>query len=198
MITLPAGLVPNSARVAQVDFGFVQRPALGGALSRINRPGNRWQIELGWPTMPADDARTLVRRLSAAVTEGLRVVLPLQGVSQGDPGTAIVVNGSGAAGTALPLRGLVPNVAIKEGWWLTAIDSAGVHYLHQVAAPAVANGSGQVTLAITPMLRAPLVDGNTVLLAKPLVEGVITDQIGWELSPGSLVSGIGCVIEEAA
>ncbi|MFZ5745281.1 MAG: hypothetical protein ACOY7T_12465 [Pseudomonadota bacterium] len=198
MITLPAGMVPNSAKVALIDFGFVQRPALGGAVSRINRPGNRWQVELTWPPMRAEDAGVLVRRLSSAVGEGLRVPFPLQGVAQGTPGVVIEVNGSGAAGTSLPVRGLAAGQTIQEGWWLTAIDSDGRYYLHQVAAQAVANGSGQATITITPMLRAPLVDGNDVLLGTPMVEGVITGRIGWDLVPGSLIDGVGCVIEEAA
>lgn len=198
MITLPAGLVPSSAQVAMIDFGFVQRPALGAAISRINRPGNRWQVELAWPTMRADDARALVRRLSAAVTEGLRVAFPLQGVNQGAPGAFAEVNGSGAGGTSIPLRGLTAGQTVKEGWWVTAIDSAGVHYLHQVAADVVANGSGIATITVNPMLRTALVDGNDVLLGTPLVEGMVTGRIGWDLSPGHFIDGLGCVIEEAA
>lgn len=197
MIVLPDDYAPSSARVGLVDFGFVQRPALGGQLRRVNRPGSRFQIELGWPAMRAEAARILVRRLTAAQNEGLRVVFPLQGVSQGLPGPA-VVNGSGAAGTALPLRGLTPGWQAKEGFWLTVIDSAGKHYLHQVAQAAVADAGGQATLTITPMLRAPLADGSPVLLDKPLIEGVVVQEIGWEMQPGDLHTGIGCVIEEAA
>lgn len=197
MIILPDEYAPNGANVGPVDFGFVQRPALGGELRRVNRPGNRFQIELSWPPMRGEAARVLVRRLTAAKTEGLRVAFPLQGVSQGLPGVP-VVNGSGAAGTSLPLRGLTPGWEAKEGFWLTVIDSAGGHFLHQVAAPAVADTAGEATITITPMLRAPLVDGNTVLLDKPLIEGVVVQDIGWELSPGQLHTGIGCVIEEAA
>lgn len=198
MIELPDHYAPSAARVALVDFGFVQRPALGGAMARINRPGSRFQIELSWPPMRADDARVLIRRLTAAKAEGLRVLFPLQGVSQGEPGASVVVDGGGAAGTSLPLRGLTPHYAVKEGWWLTAIDADDNRYLHQVAAPAAADGTGDVVLTVTPMLRAPLADGDVVLLAAPTVEGVVIEDIGWEQSPGALTSGIGCVIEEAA
>lgn len=198
MIILPEEYAPAAAKVAQVDFGFVQRPALGASISRINRPGNRWQVELTWPPMLADNARALVRRLSAAATEGLRVAFPLQGVNQGAPGAFAEVNGSGAGGTSIPLRGLTAGQTVKEGWWVTAIDSAGVHYLHQVAADVVANGSGIATITVNPMLRTALVDGNDVLLGTPLVEGIVTERIGWDLSPGQLIDGLGCVIEEAA
>jgi len=198
MIVLPAEYVPASAKVSVIDFGFVQRPALGAAVSRINRPGNRWQIELTWPTMRSEDARKLVRRLTAALAEGLRVAFPLQGVVQAAPGAFAEVNGAGAGGTSIPLRGLTAGQTVKEGWWVTAIDSAGIHYLHQVAADAVANGSGQATITVNPMLRAALVDGNDVLIGTPLVEGVVTGRIGWDLPPGQLIDGLGCVIEEAA
>ena len=46
------------------------------------------------------------------------------------------------------------------------------------------------TLVIYSSLDSPL--------ARPLIEGAVTEEIGWELSPGQLISGIGCVIEEAA
>ncbi len=197
MIVLSDDFAPNGAKVSGIDFGFLQRPALGGALRRVNRPGARFLIELSWPTMLADDARVLVQQLTAAKFEGLRVAFPLQGVSQGDPGTAIQVDGS-AGGTSLPLRGLWPGYVVQQGYWLTAIDSAGVHYLYQVAANVEVNSAGKAAVTVTPMLRAPLVDGNTVLLARPLIEGAVTEEIGWELSPGQLISGIGCVIEEAA
>ena len=104
MIELPSHIVPNSALPKQVDFGFVQEAA-GGAMTRIDRPGNKFEVELGFPPMKAADARIFVARLNRARGQGLRVEYPLQGQSQGNPGSP-VVDGTDSAGTTLKLRGL--------------------------------------------------------------------------------------------
>jgi hypothetical protein len=197
MIVLPDDPGPSTAHPVLIDFGFVQRPATGAALSRVDRPGSRFRIDFAFPPMPADVARVVVSRLIAARSEGLRIELPLMGVSQGAPG-APVVDGAGAAGSSLPLRGLTPGYQIKEGFWLTAIDAAGVHYLHNVRATTAADASGEALLTIAPILRAPLADGDAVLLAKVLVEGVVTEDVAWDMTPGEIVTGLGFTLEEAA
>ena len=58
--------------------------------------------------------------------------------------------------------------------------------------------SGDATLTIEPPIRAPLPDEAVILLAKPTIEGVVIDEIGWSLSVDRLVRGGVVVIEEAA
>ena len=196
MIVLPESPAPNGAVPELIDFGMLLRPATGAATTRIDRAGSRFKVDFTFPPMKPDAARIFVSRLIAAKSEGLRIAFPLLGVSQGFPGVP-VVNGSGASGTSLPLTGLTPGWVAKEGYWLTAIDADGVHYLHNIRAVVVTDGSGLATLTIAPALRAPLVNGDTVLLSEPLVEGFVTSVVSWELPANRLVT-VAFTLEEAA
>jgi hypothetical protein len=195
MIELPARPAPNAVNASLIDFGFQLKPATGAAVTRIDRPGSRYAVEVTFPVMKSDVARVFVSRLQKAVSEGLRIDYPLLGVSQGNPG-APVVDGANPTGTTLPVRGLTPGYQVKEGYWLTLIDADGVLYLHNVTANVRADGDGEATLSIYPMIRAPLADGSTILLGKPQVEGLIED-IKWTLMLGDFVQ-LGFVLEEAA
>ena len=195
MIILPASPAPNGASPAVIDFGFELRPATGAAVSRINRPGNRLKIDFSFPPMTPDDARLFVSRLMRAKAEGLRMEYPLLDQSQGLPGNP-VVNGTDSAGTTLKLRALTPNYTIKEGYWLTLIDAAGTHYLHNVAALVTAAAGGTAILTVEPPLRFLPPDGAAVLLAKPLVEGLVTSVTGWDLGVDLLVRVAGFTLEE--
>lgn len=196
MIELPTSPAPNSATPTLLDFGFVQRPALGAAALRIDRAGNRHQVEFGFPPMSAEVARVFVSRLQQAKSEGLRIAFPLLGVSQGSPGSP-TVRGSGAGGTALPLEGLTPGYVAKEGYWLTVIDADEVHYLHCLAATATADAAGEADLVVTPPLRHFPGAGDAVLLARPLVEGLVTSEISHPREPNRLVR-LSFTLEEAA
>lgn len=195
MIELPADAVPAAAMPSLVDFGFMQTPSTGAAASRINRPGSRWKVDFTLPPVTADRARVLISRLAEGKSQGLRVPFPLQ-VSQGAPGVP-TVDGSGAAGTSLPVKGLNAHYTIKEGYWLTLIDGDGVHYLHTNRSAVAADASGEATLTIWPPLRAPMADDDLVLLAKPLVEGLISSEVSWTMTPDRLVA-LAFTIEEAA
>lgn len=196
MVELPDTPAPNGATPTLLDFGLVQRPASGAALQIIDRPGSRWQWEITYPVMKADTARKFTAQLSKAKRQGLRIEIPLLGIKQGLPGSP-VVNGAGQAGTTLSVRGLTANYAFKEGYWLTIIDSDDTYYLHQISAAGVANGSGVATMSIEPALRVPFADGDMILLAKPMVEGIVTSQATWSMNLGNLVQ-LGFTLEEVA
>lgn len=196
MIALPSSPSPNSVAPTMLDYGMVLRPSTGAAPTRINRTGSRYQIHVGYPPMKADIARAFVSRLQQAKVNGLRITYPLLGVSQGIPGTPLV-NGSGAAGTSLPIKGLTVGYVLKEGYWLTVVDSAGVHYLHNVTADVTADGSGLATAVVVPALRAVLVDGNTIIIAAPDVEGIVTSDAAWGLNTDKMIS-VSFTLEEAA
>lgn len=197
MIEFPSDPAPNGVNPTLLDFGFIQRPSSGSAIQRIDRPGSRYRVEVSYPPMKADAARKFVARLLRAKREGLRIEYPLLGLSQGVPG-APVVDGADPTGTTLPLRGLTPHYAFKEGYWITLIDADGTRYLHNVQEAVVAAADGTVTLTVEPSIRAPLADGSTVLVAKPTIEGLIEDS-GWSLAVDRLVRfGGSIVIEEVA
>lgn len=196
MIELPDDIVPSGAQPRMVDMGFVQESA-GGTAVRIERPGNRFEVDLSFPPMTAENARTFVSRLMLAKASGLRVEYPLLGQGQGVPG-APVVNGTDSGGRMLKLRGLTAGYMVKEGYWLNLIGSDGTRYLHLVTAPVRASATGTATLTVEPPLRIFPADGDDVELARPVIEGQVTSEASWALNPGEIVNGIGITVREAA
>ena len=194
MIVLPTTPGLRAGMPTLIDFGFLQRPSTGAAPTHIDRPGMRFACEFSLPPMLAETARPFVSRLIRAKSEGIRVPYPLSGVSQGAPGNP-VVNGSGASGTSLPVRGATPGYQVKEGWWLNVVDGDGVHCLHNVAADVtLASGSG--TISVWPPIRADLSDGDNVVLDAPKFEGELTSEVGWPL-PHRKVVTLSFTVEEA-
>lgn len=190
MIELPELPTPNSVSPALIDFGFVQRPALGARGTRIERAGSRYRAEIGFPPMRADVARVFVSRLLRAKSEGLRIEFPLLEVSQGTPGTPLV-DGGGQAGKTLNIRGLTPHYAFREGFWLTLVDGAGggARYLHNCASAVAAGADGRTTIALAEALRAPFADGATILLARPTIEGFVTgEEWQWQIPVERLIA----------
>lgn len=196
MIELPHGVMPNSATPRLVDMGFVQQSA-GGSATRIDRPGNRMEVEFTFPPMPADQARAVVARIARAKSAGIRVEYPLLGQDQGAPGSP-VVNGTDSGGRTLKLRALTPGYVVKEGYWLNLIGPDGTLYLHLVAAPTNANASGQAVLTVEPPLRIFPADGALVNLTRPVIEGQLVSDASWDLALGDIVTGLKITVREAA
>lgn len=200
MIELPPGVVPNRVRPSLIDFGGVLRPSGGGATTRVDRLGNRWRLELGFPPHRSRElGRVAVARLARAKTKGLRVEVPLDEL-QGVPGRP-VVDGAGQAGESLAVRALTPGYTAREGWWLSierAGPNGGQHFLHQLARSVTAGTDGRAALLLTPMLRVPFADGAAVHLSRPMIEGLVDgDEWGWEHSVDQLLT-FDATIEEAA
>lgn len=197
MIELPHDIGPQVFSMALVDFGGVQRPSLGGRLTRINRLGSRFMASVSLPPLELDRGRLFVSRLIRAKSEGLRMEIPLTLGNQGIPGVTAVVDGAVTGGMTLPVRGLNAGYAAREGYWLSIVRG-GQHYVHSVAAPFVADASGLATVTIAPALRVALVDGDAVHLARPMIEGLVQgDELGWEISLAHHTT-ISFAIEEAA
>lgn len=199
MIELPEDPAPNGAMPEAVDYGHLLQPGAGADPLRVNRPGGRMRVALSWAPMKADVARVFNRRLMAAVREGLRVEYPLLGLSQGAPGNP-VIDGDAPSGQTLPLRGLTPGYTLKEGYALTLVDGEGNRCLHFAGNTARAGADGKLTITgLEPPLRRVFADGDTVLLAKPTIDGAVTTPVGWSLEPDHLVRrGALIVIEETA
>lgn len=197
MIELPAGVVPNSATVALIDFGGAMQPPLGGPIQRVNRLGNRFRVSMTLPPLRnVDVGRVVVARLLRAKSEGLRVRYPLVGINPGSPG-APRVQGAGQAGSTLAIDGCRPGYGVSEGFPLS-IETGGQHYLHFAAGPSVANGVGEMGVALTPPLRISPADNAPVHIARPMIEGlVIGDEWSWNYSLSKMV-GISFEIAEAA
>lgn len=196
MIELPEKPAPNGITPTLIDYSVTQRPATGGAVQTVSRPGSRFRVAVSFPPMKGDTARAFIARLLRAKREGLRLKFPLLDVDQGAPG-APVVDTAGQAGTSLKIRGLNPSYLFKEGFWLSIIDTAGQRYLHNVTAPAVADGAGKTTIQIEPPLRFPFPDGAQILM-QPEIDGFIDgDEWGWSIDIARHY-GITVILEESA
>lgn len=180
MLTLPDGIAPASATPEPVSFSFNLRPASGAELLHVDRPGDRFKIAVNLPPLVPEKARLVLSRLQRGRREGLRLVFPLLGASQGSPG-APVIDGAEPAGTTLALRGVTPGYIAKEGYWLTLVDGDDRRCLHQVSVQAMADAAGDMVLQIEPPIHQVFADGDAVLLARPTIEGLVTELPGWTL-----------------
>lgn len=184
MITLPDFAVRGSATPVFLDAGFTQRGV--ASLGRIDRKGSRYKLACTYGPFHPEQGRVMVSRLIAGKQEGLRIPYPLL-VSQGAPGLP-VVDGAGHEGKTLPIRGLTPGYVCREGYWLSITDTAGRSYLHNVKTGGRADSSGELSVVLNELLRFPFVDGATINLAVPIVEGLVEgDEWAWSLSVDQVV-----------
>ena len=193
-VPLPDGVSAIDGTPQFIDAGFVLRGHGGDAL-RVDRPGSHWAFEMTLPMMSPAQADLVIAALLRARSEGLEMEIPLLGRKQGVPGTP-VVDGAGQTGTTLLLRGLNPGYACKTGYWLTLTDAGGQKYLHKCVEGGEADGAGDLSILIEPPLWGVFADGASAELARPVVQGFVTEDFSYSLKPGDLVDGLAFRIEE--
>lgn len=169
-ILLPASPAPRVATMRPVTFGGNQEGALGGPTTQINRPGDRYAIDLTIAIMNHADAAIWASDLTAAIGEDARFPIPQPGIDIGEPGNLILVDGSSQSGTTLKLRGFFANYPIKKGQFFNMLHG-GRRYVHHVRAPTSAGTDGKATISIWPMLRFLTVDGEACGFKTPSIEG---------------------------
>lgn len=197
-ISLPSGAIPNGASPMLRDFGGVLTPFLGGSEIRINRIGTRFGLNVSMPMQEsASDGRLLVSRLLQARQTRLLMSWPLLDFDPGAPGSP-VLSGSVSGGTALPVTGLTAGYEAKEGQFLSIVHDAR-RYVHMITGDGTANGSGDLSLGIFPMLRTNLISGDVVELAQPMIEGHVLpgDELSWQMSIDRHI-GVNFSVMEAA
>ncbi|EGF93749.1 hypothetical protein ABI_21910 [Asticcacaulis biprosthecium C19] len=176
--------LPALPRESDIDFleiragGDLEGP-LNGATIRINRLGDKTGVRVSLPTLKRGGAGDAwVAALLRGKLEPARLALPLPDGGVGDPGTPLV-DGDGQAGAVLNLKGLTPGYVVGAGQAFSVIQDS-VRYLHFATAAATADGSGDVSVSLAPMLRMSPADGAVVELAGPKIEGWIRkDEAGW-------------------
>lgn len=153
-------------------FSGWRRPGLGGALSYESRLGDRWSIRLRTPMMAVEPDW---RRWSALFDDAERLggifEIPQPGYDVGAPGTPLV-DADTASGREVPIKGLTPDYAIRAGQWLSIV-SDGYRYADRVAVQAIADSSGDATVRLRNLIRAPLSEGDVVELGAPKIEGAV-------------------------
>lgn len=162
----------NGDEIMPLDFGGLMPSALGGSTSRFGRMGDRYAAQVSTPSMEIEPyGRQWSARLLRARKEGGVVLIHQPNFRVGAPGSP-VVSAPVAAGRQIPVSGLTPGYAIREGQWLNLIIN-GQRYADQVESAVIANASGVATIAIQNLIREPLTAGVKVDFVRPCLEGWI-------------------------
>lgn len=155
-------------------FSGEQESPLGGPDLRVPRMGDRWIAEIATAQLRFDEPG---RALVAALTRGLTEDGTL---SIGQPNLPAplatgngVTDGAGFGGTTLRLRAVSPSADVPTGTYLSVIHG-GRRYVHMTTAAATTSVTGKVDLQIWPMMRFLTIDGETVELLDPKIEGRVS------------------------
>lgn len=180
-VTLPTCPYPNDYQVLLRDFGSVLTPFLGGPEQRINRLGTRFGLRLSMPPLDADEGMVYLSRLLQGKQSTVTLPWPLLDFDPGTPG-APLVSANVSSGTALPIKGLTPGYTVKEGQFFSIIH-AGRRYVYMFTANGTANGSGNLSASIFPMLRAALSTNDVIEIAQPKIEGLVLpgEELSWQI-----------------
>ena len=180
-VTLPTCPYPTHYQVLLRDFGAVLTPFLGGPEQRINRLGMRFGLRLTMPPMDADEGMVYLSRLLQGRQSTVVLPWPLLDFDPGMPGSPLV-SAAVTSGTAIPIKGLTPGYQVKEGQFFSVIHS-GRRYVYMFTADATANGSGNLSAAIFPLLRTALSTNDVIEIAQPKIEGLVMpgEEISWQI-----------------
>lgn len=172
LIDLP---LPWTAQPALMDFGGDMQPASpGGVHQRFARKGSRWRVTFSaLPSLNAACGRQLIASRLKARAAGSTVTAPWPQPAASALGSP-TVNGAGQSGRTLICNGFTAGVTIPAGLFFS-VSVAGRSYLYQVALATTADGSGNATLTLSPMLRASPAASAALNFAAPVIEGFITD-----------------------
>jgi len=186
-VDLPTWPSPATYEPRQVSYGSDLTPPMGGDIQRMVRLGDRWAMDITMPTMTRSDADFWIAALMAGFSDSVVLNVPQPKNGVGAPG-APQVNGANQSGITLALKGLTVGYNLNVGQWLSIIVS-GRRYLHRLTASVVANGSGQASVSIWPMLRVSPANSATVEIVQPKIEGLVKrDSIRQPMITGQLVN----------
>lgn len=192
-ITLPTSPAPMSITPRLVSARAELRSAFGGSTQRINRLGSRWAFDFQFAPMTAADALAWVSAFTETDTCIMNIVEP--GITVGSPGTPLV-NSATQTGSSLITDGWTAGYVIPKGKWFS-VSVSSLLYLYQTSAAVTANGSGQATLSITPMLRASPADNAALNFNPAKIEGFLNLPDGaFNISVNRLAEGFAFSIEE--
>jgi hypothetical protein len=172
----------------------VYESPLTGSMQTVDRGGLSWLIAYTYTDMRNDDRAELMGLIAALRAQANRVRVsvydnPKRGAYGGTP----LVNGASQTGSSIDLKGLSTTVTdwIKAGDYFS-IDVNGEHELKMATADASSDGSGLITVAFEPRLRASPLDNAAVyvedgVLSKP--QGVFmltTPETQWMSRPSKV------------
>lgn len=182
-IALPTYPGPKSAEAVLVDAGGWQEPILGGEEIRLDRLGDKFQLSVTMPPMKfhkADGvsaARVWSARLNRGISEGVIMEFPQPDFDLAIyPTEALVAAPVAAQSILVSAVGLGVSYPYFEGQFVTIRQQAtGRNFLHQLRSSMTATAGGTGNLSLFPRVRIPLVEGDRILVAAPVIEGRLVE-----------------------
>lgn len=158
-----------------------------GSTQTQGLPGSKWITTIEYDNLLPADAGKLAAFLIGLNGRAGRALVPNFGQPRprGSWGGTPLVNGTPASG--------VTSITV-DGWTAGSQLLAGDYFgvggrLYQVPADATADGSGIMTLTLTPGLRAALLDNSALTLVRPTTTMMLVDDLqGWQYAPGKVRS----------
>ena len=148
-ITLPTGPAADSFDPVLITAGTDQRSGFGNITRRTERLGGVWEVQVVLEPMQHDTALGW----SDLDEQGLvRWALPMNGLTVGTPGSAVVDGAGQYGGNTLAVRAMTPNYTLQKGRWVS-VSTGGLLYLYRIRSDVTASGTGTATLPIRPYLR---------------------------------------------
>jgi hypothetical protein len=198
-ITLPETKGVKTDKIHMIDYAGQLKPQLGGVVQTLNRLGTRHALEVTLPTMKAEPwGRIWATQLRLAKMYGAIIWFRQDGLTIGNCGTNIQVNGAGQTGSTLALKNFTAGYTVLQGQAFSIV-SGGRRYLHFAAADTTATAGGLISLPIFPMLRVIPADTNLCEFTKPYIQGSLSgNEVSWERLPMNYFNFGTIVISEDA
>lgn len=171
VLTFPTlSRAPSASRWGLVANTQTFRSPFTGAEQTVSMPGERWSCSIDYGSLSYADWRLLgqfltqLRGRAGRFTFSPTWIAPRTTVAVGTP----LVNGASQTGSTLAIDGCTISATIaSKGDFVSFNDTSSRKRLHQLTADAATNGSGQVTLAISPPLRSSPADNAAMDFATP-------------------------------
>lgn len=187
MITLPTCPPIRNATMRLISYATDQTPTLGGPQTRVLRMGDRWAGEFTtYPALYDGEGRVYLSRLVRGMTDTVLIGVIEPGMRAQDYGTPLIST-AGAFGQSIQVKGLGSGRVVPEGKFLSIV-TGGQRFLYQTTSQVTADGSGNATLAIFPMLRRQPAVNDVVELSAPKMEGYVQgNEVQWNITKSKRV-----------
>jgi hypothetical protein len=175
-----------------------QSSPVGGDVQRILRLGDKLAIDVAFLGVPWEPyGRQWIAALWNAYKATALWALPLPLGGVGSPGVPLV-NGAAQTGASLTCDGFTAGYVVKAMQPFSLVHNSR-RYLHYASQDCTANGSGQMTLTFSPMLRVSPADNAVLEVAAPKIEGLVPKDLSWPLNDSDVVnfSGFSFTIAES-
>ena len=193
MIDWDTNFTAKKLTVREIDYGHTMWPNTGGRGQRINRDGNKFEMEVTLPPVRShEDGERLAVLLMKAKREGLRMRVPtfgfdstVNGVPPGAPTITLQVN---PPTSIFRIQNFTNQYVPQPGQYFS-VTSNGSSYLHKVFRRLGGNvDAGEVNLEAYPVPRALYQVADAVEFEHPVIEGMLVgDSVEWDVRIANLM-----------